>query len=100
VKRKARGDAGHFDVLAIDNHSRMPPVVRLPKDAFQPTMVATAEDNRGKYGVQSSSRIYKCSVPSMIEEARSAGVAKRSDYRTLGYHLDRTRQAADGFPAR
>jgi ribosomal protein S14 len=74
--------------------------VRLPKDAFQPTMVATAEDNRGKYGVQSSSRIYKCSVPSMIEEARSAGVAKRSDHRTLGYYFHGTRKAAERFFAR
>lgn len=38
AERRAQENACRFDVLAIDNHPGMPPVVRLHKDAFSPQL--------------------------------------------------------------
>jgi putative endonuclease len=37
-ERRGQENACRFDVLAIDNHPGMPPVVRLHKDAFSPQL--------------------------------------------------------------
>jgi Holliday junction resolvase-like predicted endonuclease len=38
AERHPQNDTCRFDVLAIDNHPGMPPVVRLHKDAFSPQL--------------------------------------------------------------
>jgi putative endonuclease len=38
AERHPKNDTCRFDVLAIDNHPGMPPVVRLHKDAFSPQL--------------------------------------------------------------